>query len=72
VPKSQRDKKRVWTKNEQKKKLDEQGGNCANCGEPKTVDDTVGHHDKRHADGFPTDDKNHKQVCKDCHNDLHH
>ena len=53
------------------KKLDDQGGKCAQCGEPKTVDETNGHHVDRHADGGKTDDKNHAELCKDCHDKLH-
>jgi len=73
APPAQRDKKRVWTKSENNKKLEQQNGNCANCGQPiKDGDKRAGHHgDKRHADGGKTDDKNHKVVCDPCHKNLH-
>lgn len=71
VSKTQRDKKRVWTKGERQKKLDSQGGKCAQCDESKTVDQTNGHHIDRHADGGQTNDANHAEVCHDCHKKLH-
>jgi RHS repeat-associated protein len=71
VPPSQRDPKRVWTKKERVEQLKKQEGKCANCGQPKTVDETQGHHEKRHADGGKTVPENHKEVCKECHTDLH-
>jgi RHS repeat-associated protein len=71
VPPSQRDPKRVWTKEENAKKLDQQGGNCANCGKPTDIDNAAGHHVDRHADGGKTDSGNHAVVCNPCHKDLH-
>ena len=71
VPKGQRDKKRVWTKKENEKKLDQQDGKCAQCGKDMTVDEGAGHHTERHADGTPTDDAHHVVVCKECHKDIH-
>ena len=69
VPPNQRDKKRVWTACENKKKLAAQDGKCANCGKPTKKG--AGHHIKRHADGGPTDDDNHAVVCDPCHKELH-
>jgi hypothetical protein len=71
VPPDQRDPKRVWSKDENAKKLDEQGGKCANCGQKTTIDDAKGHHIDRHADGGKTDSTNQAVVCTDCHKDLH-
>ncbi|HEV2960191.1 MAG TPA: RHS repeat-associated core domain-containing protein, partial [Candidatus Angelobacter sp.] len=72
VSKDQRDSKRVWPKSENDKKLDQQKGLCAHCGQPIQPGQGVGHHKKRHADGGKTDDQNHAVVCKPCHiNDLH-
>jgi RHS repeat-associated protein len=71
VPKDQRDPKRTWTRGEIAEKLDDQGGTCRQCGEPKTPDEVEGHHIERHADGGPTNDDNHAAVCEDCHKDLH-
>jgi RHS repeat-associated protein len=71
APPDQRDPKRVWTKKEREEQLKKQDGKCANCGEPKTVDETQGHHKKRHADAGGTVPDNHAEVCKKCHVDLH-
>ncbi|MCU1333502.1 MAG: repeat protein, partial [Candidatus Angelobacter sp.] len=71
VPKDQRDSKRVWTKSENDKKLDQQKGLCANCGKPIPPGKARGHHVHRHADGAKTVDKEHAVVCDDCHKDLH-
>lgn len=71
VPPSQRDPKRLWTKKEREVQLEKQDGKCANCGQPKKIDETQGHHEKRHADGGKTDPGNHKEVCKECHVELH-
>lgn len=52
--------------------LKEQGGKCAECGEPKTLEQAQGHHSNtRHADGGRTDETNGKAVCEDCHPKLH-
>jgi RHS repeat-associated protein len=71
VPKDQRDSKRVWTKSENDKKLDQQKGLCASCGKPIPPGKVRGHHIHRHADGARTVDKEHAVVCDDCHKDLH-
>jgi hypothetical protein len=71
VPPDQRDPKRVWTKQERQAQLDKQEGRCAQCGEPKTIDETNGHHKVRHADGGTTTSDNHAEVCHDCHVKLH-
>jgi RHS repeat-associated protein len=72
VPPDQRDPKRRYTKTEQQRKLDAQGGKCPGCGQNKTLDETQGHHkDKRHADGGRTDDANHGQLCIGCHKEVH-
>jgi RHS repeat-associated protein len=71
TPPEERDPKRTWTKEQRQQKLDQQNGKCAQCGEDKTVDETNGHHKDRHADGGPTNNANHAEVCKDCHKELH-
>ncbi len=71
VSPDQRDPKRVYSKNEKQEMLDDQGGNCAQCGESKTVDEVQGHHVQRHADGGQTTKDNGAAVCTDCHKDLH-
>lgn len=71
VPPSERDPKRVWTKEENAKQLKLQGGQCANCGKPTAMDNSAGHHKKRHADGGKTNPENHAVVCDPCHRDLH-
>jgi RHS repeat-associated protein len=71
TPPNQRDPKRTWTRAENQKKLDQQNGKCAQCGDPKTVNETQGHHKQRHADGGKTSDKNHAVVCTNCHKKLH-
>ncbi len=71
VPPDQRDPKRTWTKPERQQRLDQQGGKCPRCGKPKTLDETQGHHKKRHADGGRTDGANHDELCKDCHKEVH-
>ncbi len=71
VPPSQRDPKRTWTKEENTKKLEQQGGNCANCGQKTDINDAAGHHIDRHADGGQTNSDNHAVVCNPCHKDLH-
>jgi 5-methylcytosine-specific restriction endonuclease McrA len=71
TPKDQRDKKRAWSKAENAKKLEQQGGKCAQCGEAKTADEVEGHHIERHADGGQTDDPNHAALCNPCHIDIH-
>jgi len=71
VPKEKRDPKRVWWKRENKAKLEQQGGKCAQCGQDVKIEDADGHHMERHADGAPTDDANHVVLCKPCHKDVH-
>jgi RHS repeat-associated protein len=71
VAKALRDIKRFWTKAERRKKLEQQEGKCGQCGEPKTVEETNGHHIVRHADGGRTDDDNHVELCKPCHDAIH-
>lgn len=71
VPPDQRDPKRTWTKAETTKQLEKQGGNCADCGKPKTPNQVVGHHKQRHADGGGTTSDNHAAVCTECHKKLH-
>jgi hypothetical protein len=62
VPPSQRDPKRVWTKKEGTQQLEKQDGKCA---QPKNVNETQGHHNKRHADGGQTESDNHSELCKE-------
>ncbi|WP_462249227.1 DUF6443 domain-containing protein [Ekhidna sp.] len=71
TPPSERDPKRVYNKKEKQEMLDDQGGNCAQCDQPKTVDEVDGHHLNRHADGGKTTKENGAAVCKDCHKKLH-
>lgn len=71
VPPSERDPKRLFSRKDTKKKLDEQNGNCAQCGDPKKLEEVAGHHVKRHADGGKTVPTNNAAVCKDCHTELH-
>jgi type II secretory pathway pseudopilin PulG len=71
VPPGQRDPKRVWSKDENAAKLQEQGGTCASCGKETSIDNAEGHHVERHADGGKTDADNQAVVCTDCHKDLH-
>jgi hypothetical protein len=71
TPLADRDSKRVWTKSENQAKLDAQGGKCANCGKETNLENSAGHHVKRHADGGKTNDANHAVVCDPCHIDLH-
>jgi 5-methylcytosine-specific restriction endonuclease McrA len=72
VSPDKRDPKRVWTKKGRQEQLEEkQEGKCAQCGEPKKVDETQGRHKKRHADGGGTDSENHAEVYKKCHVELH-
>lgn len=71
VPPDKRDPKRVWTKAENTKKLEEQGGNCASCGKKTEMKDAAGHHVKRHADGGKTDTANQAVLCNPCHHEIH-
>lgn len=71
VAPAQRDKKRVWSKEENKKKLEEQDNKCMQCGKYIKLKDAHGHHIVRHADGGPTNSENHAVVCKPCHIKLH-
>lgn len=71
VPPGERDPKRVWTKNENVAKLEEQGGKCAQCGKDASIGETRGHHKQRHADGGQTNTDNHAMVCDPCHKELH-
>lgn len=72
VPLSARDPKRKWTPNERAAQRDAQGGECANgCGTKIDNSNSEGHHIDRHADGGQTNDANHAEVCRDCHQELH-
>jgi len=71
VPPSERDPTRVFSRKQTADKLSEQGGNCAQCGQPKVLSEVDGHHVIRHADGGPTNSGNLAAVCKDCHKKLH-
>jgi uncharacterized protein RhaS with RHS repeats len=72
VPKSQRDPKRTWTAAERAAKRDAQGGKCANgCGTTINASNSEGHHVDRHADGGPTTNPNHAEVCIPCHRKIH-
>jgi RHS repeat-associated protein len=71
VSPSERDPKRLFTKEEKASMLEQQNGKCPQCGEVKTVDEVEGHHVKRHADGGSTTTQNGASVCKNCHVNLH-
>jgi RHS repeat-associated protein len=73
VPKSDRDPQRLFPRSTVQGKLNDQNGLCAGeCGNPiDELNDAIGHHVERHADGGQTDDDNLAVVCKDCHKDLH-
>jgi RHS repeat-associated protein len=71
VPPSQRDPKRVVSNAEKREILNNQGGNCAQCGKPTTTEGSAAHHVQRHADGGPTTRENTAVVCNPCHVDLH-
>ncbi|MGE0402087.1 MAG: RHS repeat-associated core domain-containing protein [Kofleriaceae bacterium] len=72
TPQGQRDKKRGYTSKERAAKRKEQKGKCATgCGTDIDENNSEGHHTTRHADGTPTDDAHHAEVCKDCHKELH-
>ncbi|MEM1408181.1 MAG: RHS repeat-associated core domain-containing protein [Bacteroidota bacterium] len=71
VPPKMRDPKRTFTKKQKAEMLQEQGGNCPSCKQPKTVDQVDGHHIKRHADGGATTKDNGVSLCKDCHKNIH-
>ena len=68
VPPEQRAPQRTATPKQKADKLAEQGGNCANCGEPPADGKGIGHHyPDRHADGG----KDIVNVCDGCHKELH-
>jgi hypothetical protein len=72
VPKNQRDPRRGYKDKDREAKRAAQNNKCATgCG--TTIDETNsnGHHVDRHADGAPTVDQYHAEVCKDCHKELH-
>jgi RHS repeat-associated protein len=71
VPPDQRDPKRVYTKKNKQEGLDENCGTCENCGDDLDIDDAIGHHKKRWADGGWTTKENRSVVCKPCHKDIH-
>jgi RHS repeat-associated protein len=72
VPSGDRDPKRKFSPQEREAKRDAQGGQCANgCGQTIDQSNSNGHHIDRHADGGKTEDKNHAEVCIDCHKELH-
>jgi hypothetical protein len=71
VPPGERDPIRTYTKGQKTEMLENQGGNCIQCGETKTVEEVDGHHIDRHADGGQTTMENGAAVCKECHKELH-
>ncbi len=71
VPPDQRDPKRSATKSERQELLDDQGGRCAGCNQPKNVDEVQAHHKQRHADGGPTEKFNLTALCPECHITIH-
>jgi hypothetical protein len=71
VPRAQRDPQRVWTPAQRAAKRQEQGDSCPGCGTKIDASSSRGHHIERHADGGPTNEANHAEVCLDCHLELH-
>jgi RHS repeat-associated protein len=71
VPPSERDPKRVATKNEKKEMLEERGNTCEGCSKPATADDVNAHHVIRHADKGATVKENLVNLCDDCHKYIH-
>lgn len=71
VPPSERDPRRAFTPAQRREGLERQGGRCEQCGEPRTVEETVGHHRDRHSDGGPTTRENLAVMCPECHDNLH-
>ncbi|CAA7196831.1 DUF6443 domain-containing protein [Chryseobacterium potabilaquae] len=71
VSPGERDPKRVYTKSEKTKMLENQNGKCVGCGESKTIEQVDGHHKVRHADGGKTTIENGAALCKDCHKEIH-
>jgi RHS repeat-associated protein len=71
VPPSQRDPKRLYSKDAIAEKLEQQGGKCAKCGAPKKASEVRGHHKTRHADGGKTNSGNLAAVCEGCHIEIH-
>jgi hypothetical protein len=54
---------RLQFKAENQRKLDQQNGECPNCGKDKPLDKSRGHHKDRRADGGKTNDAEHRVVC---------
>jgi RHS repeat-associated protein len=71
VAKEERDPKRVATQKEKKEMLDERGNKCEGCDKPATEKDVDAHHEKRHSDGGSTTKDNLKNLCEDCHKEVH-
>lgn len=72
VPPGQRDPQRRFTNRERAAQREAQGNQCANgCGTRIDATNSDGHHVTRHADGGPTNQANHAEVCKDCHRKIH-
>jgi hypothetical protein len=71
VPPSQRDPRRLYTRQQVEDGLAQQGGTCLQCKSPLDLSDARGHHVTRHADGGPTTSGNLAVVCSTCHIDLH-
>lgn len=72
VSPAQRDPQRRFTNRERTAQREAQGNQCANgCGTRIDATNSDGHHVTRHADGGPTNQANHAEVCKDCHRKIH-
>jgi RHS repeat-associated protein len=71
VPKDQRDSKRVATKKEKQKMLDERDNKCEGCDKPATAEEVEAHHMKRWADGGMTEEGNLINLCEPCHDFTH-
>ncbi|WP_374090157.1 RHS repeat-associated core domain-containing protein [Methylomicrobium lacus] len=67
----ERDPVRLFPKDDKQECLDENGGTCDICGDDLDIDDAVGHHIKRWADGGRTTKDNLAITCKPCHKKLH-
>ncbi|MDP3574133.1 MAG: FG-GAP-like repeat-containing protein [Archangium sp.] len=71
VPSALRDPQRRFSDTEKAAQRALQGDKCPGCNGSIDATNSRGHHVKRHADGGPTTQANHAQVCIDCHDDLH-
>ncbi|MFO0454878.1 MAG: HNH endonuclease signature motif containing protein [Planctomycetota bacterium] len=71
VSPNDRDPRRVFTPNQKKNAWEERGQCCENCGKTLGLEDLVGHHIIRHADGGLTIPENLALLCIPCHLLIH-